>query len=90
MEAVLSRNGGNLIEKNLISLVREYNSNDISGNLRRKIRKLNDRLFSGEDPPEVQMMLRIILWSKKKMLEEQKGSRPSTPASSDDEDEEQY
>ena len=51
LEEVLSNNGGNLVEKNLISLVREYNSNDISGDLRSKIRKLKERLYAGEDPP---------------------------------------
>ena len=89
LEEVLSKNGGNLVERNLISLVREYNSNDISGDLRSKIRRLKQRLYAGEDPPQVRMMLRIILRSKEKLLEEQQGSRPGTPVSSDDEDEEE-
>ena len=88
LEEVLRKNGDNLVENNLISLVRQYNCNDISGDLRRKIRDLKERLNAGKDPPFTRMMLRIILRSKKKQLEKQQGSPPSTPASSDDEDEE--
>ena len=81
---------GNLVEKNLISLVRDFNSNDISGVLREKIRRLQERLDAGEDTPQIQMMIRIILRSKWKQLENQQGSQAGTPASSDDEDEEDY
>merc|ERR1711973_608397 len=88
LEEVLRKNGDNLVEINLISVVRQYNCNDISGDLRRKIRDLKERLNAGEDPPFTQMMLRIILRSKKKQLEKKQGSPPSTPASSDVEDEE--
>ena len=88
LEEVLSKNGQNLLDKNLISLVRQYNCNDISGNLRRKIRNLLERLNAGEDPPFHLMMLRITLRSKRKQLEKQQGSPPGTPASSDDEYEE--
>ena len=90
LEQALAKSGGNLVDTNLISLVREFNSNDISGVLREKIRRLQERLDAGGDPPEIQMMLRIILRSKLKQLEKQQGSQPSTPASSDDEDEEEY
>ena len=31
LEEALAKSGGNLVEKNLISLVHEFNSNDISG-----------------------------------------------------------
>ena len=51
LEEVLRENGENLVEKNLISLVRQYNCNDISGDLRRKIRDLKERLNAGKDPP---------------------------------------
>ena len=88
LEEVLRKNGDNLVEPNLISIVRQYNCNDISGDLRRKIRDLKERLNAGKDPPFTRMMLRIILRSKKKQLEKQQGSPPSTPASSDDEYEE--
>ena len=88
LEEVLRKNGDNLAENNLISLVRQYNCNDISGDLRRKIRDLKERLNAGKDTPFTRMILRIILRSKKKQLEKQQGSPPSTPASSDDEDEE--
>merc|ERR1712208_88297 len=88
LEEVLRKNGNNLVENNLISLVRQYNCNDISGDLRRKIRNLKERLNAGKDTPFTRMMLRIILRSKEKQLEKQQGSPPSTPASSDDEDEE--
>ena len=83
------KSGGNLVEKNLISLVRDFNSNDISGVLRKKIRKLQERLDAGEDTPQIRMMIRIILRSKWKQLEKQQGSQPGTPAPSDDEDEEE-
>ena len=43
LEEVLSNNGQNPFDKNLISLVREYNCNDISGDLRRKIRNLLEK-----------------------------------------------
>ena len=89
LEDAMSKYGGNLVEKNILHLLREFKSNDISGNLRSTIRRLKERLSGGEDPPEIQMMLRIILRSKEKMLEEQQGSRCGTPASSDDEDEEE-
>ena len=88
LEEVLRKNGDILVENNLISLVRQYNCNDISGDLRRKIRDLKERLNAGKDTPFTRMMLRIILRSKKKQLEKQQGSPPSTPASSDDEDDE--
>ena len=88
LEEVLRKNGDNLVENNLISLVRQYNCNDISGDLRRKIRDLKERLNAGKDTPFTRMMLRIILRSKEKQLEKQQGSPPSTPASSDDEDDE--
>ena len=84
------KSGGNLVEKNLISLVRDFNSNDISGVLRKKIRRLQERLDAGEDTSQIRMMIRIILRSKWKQLENQQGSQPGTPASSDDEDEEEY
>ena len=90
LEEALAKSGGNLVEKNLISLVREFNSNDISGVLRKKIRRLQERLDAGEDSPQIQMMIRIILRSTWKQLEKQQGSHPGTPASSDDEDEEEY
>ena len=90
LEEALAKSGGNLIEPNLITLFRDFNSNDISGDLREKIRRLQERLDAGGDPPEIQMMPRIILRSKLKLLENQQGSQPSTPASSDDEDEEEY
>ena len=61
LEEAMSKHGGNLLEKNILHLVREYNSNDISGNLRSTIRRLKERLRGGEDPPEVQMMLRICI-----------------------------
>ena len=88
LEEALKKNGDNLVDNNLISLVRHYNCNDISGDLRRKIRDLKERINAGGDPPFTRMMLGIILRSKKKQLEKQQGSPPSTPASSDDEDEE--
>ena len=84
------KSGGNLVEKNLISLVRDFNSNDISGVLREKIRRLQERLDAGEDTPQIRKMIRIILRSKWKQLENQQGSQSGTPASSDDEDEEEY
>ena len=84
------KSGGNLVEKNLISLVRDFNSNDISGVLREKIRRLQKRLEAGEDTLQIRMMIRIILRSKWKQLENQQGSQAGTPASSDDEDEEEY
>ena len=84
------KSGGNLVEKNLISLVRDFNSNDISGVLREKIRRLQERLDAGGDPREIRKILRIIIRSKLKQLEKQQGSQPSTPTSSDDEDEEEY
>ena len=90
LEEALAKSGGNLIEPNLITLVRDFNSNDISGVLRDKIRRLQKRLDAGGDPPEIQMILRIILRSKLKLLENQQGSQPSTPVSSDDKDEEDY
>ena len=61
LEEAMSKHGGNLLEKNILHLVREYNSNDISGNLRSTIRRLKERLRGGEDPPEIQMMLRICI-----------------------------
>ena len=88
LEEAFRESVGNSVEKNLISLVREYNSNDISGDFRSKIRKLQARLRAREDPPQIRMIVRIILRSYKKRLEEQQGSPPSTPASSDGEDEE--
>ena len=90
LEEALAKSGGNLVEKNLISLVRDFNSDDISGVLREKIRRLQERLDAGEDPPQIRTMIRIILRSKRKQLEKQQGSQPGTPASSDDEDEEEY
>ena len=69
------KSGENLVEKNLVSLVRDFNSNDISGDLREKIRRLQERLDAGEDTPQIQMMIRIILRSKWKQLENQKGSQ---------------
>ena len=90
LEEALAKSGGNLVEKNLISLVRDFNSNDISGVLRQKIRRLQERLDAGEDSPQIRMMIRIILRSTWKQLENQQGSHPGTPASSDDEDEEEY
>ena len=65
------KSGGDLVEKNLISLVRDFNSNDISGVLRKKIRRLQERLDAGEDTPQIRMMIRIILRSKWKQLENQ-------------------
>ena len=47
LEEALAKSGGNLVEKNLISLVRDFNSNDISGVLRQKIRRLQERLDGG-------------------------------------------
>ena len=88
LEEALSNNGQNPFDKNLISLVREYNCKDISGDLRRKIRNLLEKIKAGEDPPFHLMMLRITLRSKRKQLEKQQGSPPGTPASSDDEYEE--
>ena len=88
LEEALRENGDNLVDNNLISIVRQFNCNDISGNLRKKIRDLKERLNAGEDPPFTRMILRKILRSKEKQLEKQQGSPPSTPASSDDEDEE--
>ena len=85
----LSKDGRNHLEKNIPHLIREYNSNDVSGNLRKNIRRLKERLRRGEDQPEIQMMLRIILRSKLKMLEDQQGSCPGTPATTDDEDEDE-
>ena len=61
LEEAMSKHGGNLLEKNILHLVREYNSNDISGNLRSTIRRLKERLRGGEDPPEIQMMFRICI-----------------------------
>ena len=90
LEQALAKSGGNLVEENLISLLREFNSNEISGVLRHKIRRLQERLDAGEDTPQIRMMLRIILRSKWKQLENQQGSQAGTPASSDDEDEEEY
>ena len=90
LEEVLSKNGQNLLDKNLISLVRQYNCNDISGDLRRKIRNLLERLNAGEDPPFHLMMLRITLRSKRKQLEKQQGSPPGTPETSEDEFEESH
>ena len=57
LEEALAKSGGNLIEPNLITLVRDFNSNDISGVLRDKIRRLQKRLDAGGDPPEIQMIL---------------------------------
>ena len=88
LEEALSNNGKNPFDKNLISLVREYNCKDISGDLRRKIRNLLEKINAGEDSPFHLMMLRITLRSKRKQLEKQQGSPPGTPASSDDEYEE--
>ena len=34
LEEVLRKNGDNLVDNNLIALVRQYNCNDISGDLR--------------------------------------------------------
>ena len=87
LEEAMRKHGGNVVEKNLPRLIREYISNDISGVLRSKIRSLQERLDAGDDPPHTQMMLRITLRSKKKILEDQQGSRPGTPPSSDDEEE---
>ena len=88
LEEAMSKHGVNLLERNIVNLVREFNSNDISGTLRSTIRKLKKRLRTGVDQPEIQMVLRIILRSKEKMLQKQQGSNPGTPASSDDDDEE--
>ena len=88
LEEALSNNGLNPFDKNLISLVREYNCKDISGDLRRKIRNLLEKIKAGEDSPFHLMMLRITLRSKRKQLEKEQGSPPGTPASSDDEYEE--
>merc|ERR1711888_29505 len=51
LEEVLRENADNPVDNNLISLVRQYNCNDISGDLRRKIRDLKERLNAGKDPP---------------------------------------
>ena len=51
LEEVLRKNGDNLVENNLISLLRQYNCNDISSDLRRKIRDLKERLNAGKDTP---------------------------------------
>ena len=88
LEEALRKNGDNLVDNNLISLVRQYNCNDISGDLRRKIRDLKRRLNAGEDSPFTRKMLRIILRSKKKMLDKQQGSPPGTPETSEDESDE--
>merc|ERR1712208_271576 len=71
LEEVLRKNGDNLVENNLISLVRQYNCNDISGDLRRKIRDLKESLKAGKDTIFTGMILRIILRSKKKKLEKE-------------------
>ena len=86
LEEAMRKHGSNLVEKNILHLVHEFNSNDVSGDLRSRIRILEERLHAREDPPEIRMMLRIILQSKKKMLADQQGSPSGTPASSDDED----
>ena len=90
LDQALATSGGTLVEENLISLLREFTSNDISGVLREKIRRLQERLDAGEDSHQIRMLLKIILRSKEKLLEKQQGSQPGTPASSDDEDEEDY
>ena len=60
LEEAMSKDGENQLEKN-IHLIREYNANDVSGNLRSTIGRLKERLHRGEDRPEIRMMLRIIL-----------------------------
>ena len=90
LDQAFATSGGTVVEENLISLLREFTSNDISGVLREKIRRLQERLDAGEDSHQIRMLLKIILRSKEKLLEKQQGSQPGTPASSDDEDEEDY
>ena len=52
LEEVLRKNGDNLFDNNLISLVRQYNCIDISGNLRRKIR-------APSPPPELAIICHL-------------------------------
>ena len=70
LEEAMSNHNGELFEREIVHLVRKYNSNDRSSALRASIRRLKDRLATGEDSPAVRMIIRTILRSKEKQLEE--------------------
>ena len=64
LEEALAKSGGNLIEPNLITLVRDFNSNDISGVLREKIRRLQERLDAGCEVKWVSEWVSEVKWVK--------------------------
>ena len=75
----------NQVEIKLVRLIKEYLSNDISGLLRCKVRRLQDRFYGGSDRGFTRMIVGKTLLSKQKQLCAQQGSMPGTPESSDDE-----
>lgn len=87
LKQTMQKHGKNLVDKEIIKLIRNCNTNDISENIRCTIKNLKCRIQSGLEPSEIQMVLKIILRSKYKMLLKQQGSNPGTPASTDTEEE---
>ena len=57
LEEAMSNLNGELFEREIVHLVRKYNSNDRSSALRASIRRLKDRLATGEDSPAVRMII---------------------------------
>ena len=73
-----------LAKSNLVQIIKEYLSNDKSGEFRYDIRSLQHRLEGGQDRGIPRIMVTKTLRGKWRQLGDQKGSPIGTPEPSDD------